>query len=596
MQITRETDNIPSWNLTDLYPAIDSKELKQDLAELEKSCLNFAAEYKDKTTKISAKELASAIATYEQISGLTGKIGAYAFLIYAENQSDPTNSAFYQNTVEQITNISQHLIFFGLELNDIDEARLQDEALINWRPWLRDLRVMKPFQLSNKEETILHQKHITSSQSWVKLFDETQADMRFDYDDKQLTNQEIFQLFASADRNIREKAAKAIEQQFVGNVKLFAMITNTIAKDKQIDDELRGFARPISSRNLCNLVEDEVIDNLINVVKANYTNLSHRFYKVKAKLLGLDIMEYWDRLAPLQEVEERYIPWAEAVEIVLKAYNDFSPKIAAIGSEFFEKGWVDAKIRPGKYAGAFACPVTPSVHPYILLNYQGKARDVMTLAHELGHGIHMVLAGKQGALMCSTPLTLAETASIFGEQVTFKMLIDREQDIEIKKSILAHKIDDTLSTITRQIAFTEYELAVHEQRKQGELSVEQLGEIWMDAQKRSLGPAFNFAENYKLFWQYVPHFIHSPFYVYSYAFANCLVNSLYAQYQNGGADFVNKYIETLEAGGSKRYDELLANFGLNAKDEQFWQSGLDVVTDLIEQFEKLVNDLAVDLS
>ncbi len=386
---------------------------------------------------------------------------------------------------------------------------------------------------------------------------------------------------------VREKAAKAIEVQFAKNAKIFAAITNVVAKDKQIEDDLRGFKTPISSRNVANFVEDETVESLIKTVQANYEHLSHRYYKIKAKLLGLDKLEYWDRVAPIQQVEERYIPWQEAVDIVLASYQSFSPKMAEIGKKFFDNNWVDAEARPGKYAGAFAMPVA-GVHPYILMNYQGKARDVMTLAHELGHGIHMVLSDKQGALMSGTPLTIAETASIFGEQVTFQMILAKEKDPEVKKAILASKIDDMLSTTVRQIAFTEYELKVHDERKKGEISIDRLNEIWMESQIASLGPAFNFSADYKYFWQYIPHFIHSPFYVYSYAFADSMVNSLYAKYASGMPGFVDNYIEILSLGGTENYNDLLKRFDLNARDESFWQGGLDVIRKYIDQFESLV--------
>lgn len=589
MTITIENDVLPSWDLSDLYSTPNSPEFKNDIAKAKDLCLEFAKNYKGKVTKLNAKELYLAIKKYEEISDIFAKFGAYAFLKYAQDQSNPENSSFYQNTSETINDIVEPTIFFTLELNQISEeslsAMLNEQELSFYRPWLTDLRVEKPYQLSEKEETILHQKYITSRQSWVKLFDESQADMRFDFDDKQLTSQEIFQHISHADRQVREKAAKSIEVQFEKHVKLYATITNVVAKDKQINDNMRGFKSPISSRNLANLVEDEVVDNLINVVKSNYQATSHRYYAIKAKLLGLDKMEYWDRNAPLTTVEERYIPWAEAVQITLDSYRAFSPEMAEIGQKFFDNNWVDAAMRPGKYSGAFAHHTAAKIHPYILVNYQGKSRDVMTLAHELGHGIHMYLSAQQGELMCGTPLTLAETASIFGEQVVFQNLLERETDPAIKRSILAHKIDDTLSTIVRQIAFTDFELAVHDARKNGEISIDALNAFWIESQKESFGPIFEIRENYKYFWQYVSHFIHVPFYVYSYAFACCLVNSLYAQYQSGSPKFVELYTQALAAGGTKRYGELLKGFNLSAHNKEFWQSGMDVVINLIDQLE-----------
>ena len=583
---------LPSWDLSDLYDSIDSVKFVDDLVRAQDLCKNFAKDYQGKITRLLAPDLANSIKRYEQISDLLEKIGSYAFLVFATDQLDEKRSTFYQDTTEKINHISRYLIFYSLELNKINEidlaAKLKDKNLAYYQPWLRDLRVFKPYQLAENQEQILHQKQITSNQAWVKLFDETQAQMRFDYDAKSLSNQEIFKLLTAVERTTREKAAKAIEQQFVQHAKIFASITNVVAKDKQINDDLRGFALPISARNIANLIEDEVVNKLIVTVKANYQHLSHDFYQLKAKILGLNKLEYWDRLAPIQQVAEIYIPWPEAVQIVLEAYHTFSPLMAKIAQEFIDNGWVDAILRPGKYSGAFACAVAPSVHPYVLVNYQGKARDVMTLAHELGHAVHMQLAKTQGALMCTVPLILAETASIFAEQLTFELLLKREQNPEVKKSILANKIDDLLSTVVRQIAFTEYELGVHNSRAKGELTIDQLNKIWLKTQQESLGPIFHFSEKYKYFWQYVPHFIHSPFYVYAYAFANCLVNSLYAQYKTDSTSFVNKYIEMLAAGGSKRYNQLLARFDLDANEEHFWQSGLDVIANYINQLKILV--------
>lgn len=591
----KQDDKLPSWNLTDLYKATTAPEINADLEQIKALCLDFAKKYRGNITDLDASQLLTAIKEYEHISDLTAKIGSFAFLTYAQDQSNKENSSFYQNISEKLTDISQPTIFFSLELNKIEEAKLHEmlkanEGLAFYKSWLLDLRVEKPYQLSEEAETILHQKYITSRQSWVKLYDETQADTRFTFDDKQLTIQEVFQYLSDADRRLREKAAKSVEAEFAQRVKLFAHITNVIAKDKQVNDDMRGFAKPISSRNLGNLVEDEVVANLIKVVKDNYKNTSHRYYQLKSKILGISPMKYWDRNAPLATIEETYIPWDEAVKIVLDAYNEFSPEIGKIGKEFFDKNWVDAAMRPGKYSGAFACHATAKVHPYLLINYQGKARDVMTLAHELGHGIHMYLSAGQGELMCGTSLNLAETASIFGEQLVFEALLKRESDPKVRATILAHKIDDTLSTIVRQIAFTEFELKIHDERKKGEIPADKINEIWMESQKASLGPVFDIDENYKYSWQYISHFIHLPFYVYSYAFANCLVNALYNLYKNGMPGFVEKYTSTLAAGGTKRYAELLAGFDLDASGTKFWQNGMDVVIAMIDKLEELVDN------
>lgn len=586
--MTNET--LPSWNLADLYLGKNDPQIEIDIAATSKLCSSFVQNYKG---KLQGEHLYQAIRDYEAISDLFAKIGAYAFLQYAQDQSNAENSQFFQNTSERLNQISEAIIFFTLEVNQIEDSALDqlllDSKLAVYKSWLKDLRVEKPYQLSEPEENILHQKYITSRQAWVKLYDENQADMRFDFDQQKVTIQEIFQLLSHAQRDVRENAALSIEKELKASAKTNCLIINTILKDKQINDKIRGYKAPISSMNLANFVEDEVIDNLITVVKNNYPNVSHHYYQLKARLLGLEKMEYWDRNAPISTVEEEYIPWSKAVEIVLAAYHQFSPEMAEIGKKFFDNNWVDAALRPGKYSGAFAHHAAAKIHPYILVNYQGKSRDVMTLAHELGHGIHMYLSAKQGELMCGTPLTLAETASIFGEQVTFELLLENAKDRDHKKAILAHKIDDTLNTIIRQIAFTDFELQIHDQRLQGELSLEKINQIWLESQKNSFGSAINVTENYQYYWSYISHFIHVPFYVYSYAFANCLVNSLYAQYKNGDQNFVNKYIDMLESGGTKHYDELLAMFSLDAKSKQFWQQGIDIVSGLITQLEAVVD-------
>jgi oligoendopeptidase F len=334
-------------------------------------------------------------------------------------------------------------------------------------------------------------------------------------------------------------------------------------------------------------VEDEIVEILTKKVKENYKNISHRYYKIKAKILGLKKMDYFDRNAPLSKIDDEIIPFKNAKKLVLDAYQEFSPKMREIGEIFFDKNWIDAKVIKGKDSGAFSHPCVPCVHPYILMNYQGKIRDVMTLAHELGHGVHQYLAAKQGYFMSSTPLTLAETASVFGEQLTFQKILKNEKDEKKKKLIIANKVEDMINTVIRQIAFLEFEKKVHENRKNGEISLENLCNFWMEIQKESLGSAFKFDDEYKYFWLYIPHFIHSPFYVYSYAFGDCLVNSLYGIYKSGKIkNFEEKYIEMLSLGGVKHHKEMLEPFNLSIDNEEFWQSGLDVIIGYIDELEK----------
>ena len=459
--------------------------------------------------------------------------------------------------------------------------------LAHYRPWLRDTRAFRPHQLSDEIEKLLHEKYVAGRAAWTRLFDETIADLRFPFRGKELTEPEALDLLSDNDPEIRREAAQTIGEVLGKNTRIFGLITNTLAKDKEIEDRWRRFPRPISSRNLANFVEDEVVDALIAAVRNSYPRLSHRYYKLKARWFGVEELPFWDRNAPLPEEEERTISWSEAEETVLSAYGDFSPEMAAVGGRFFAARWIDAPLRPGKASGAFAHPTVPSAHPYLLLNYQGKTRDVMTLAHELGHGVHQLLANRQGYLMADTPLTLAETASVFGEMLTFRALLARETDPRRRKTMLAGKVEDMLNTVVRQIAFVSFEQKVHEERRGAELTPDQLGEIWLAVQRESLGPALRLDGVYRHYWSYIPHFIHTPFYVYAYAFGDCLVNSLYAVYEDAHQGFAERYLEMLRAGGTMRHRELLAPFGLDAADPSFWSKGLSIIAGFIDELEQL---------
>jgi oligoendopeptidase F len=424
----------------------------------------------------------------------------------------------------------------------------------------------------------------------VRLFEETFADMRFPLDGKSLTLSNTLNLLSDKDGEQRKKAAKVLGEILGKNQRLFALITNTLAKDKDIEDTWRKYPRPVSSRNLGNQVEDEVVDALVSSVKDAYPDLSHRYYKLKAKWFGQDQLNYWDRNAPLpDDVDKRY-SWEEARSTVLNAYAAFEPKISKIAERFFDERWIDAGPRPGKDSGAFSHPTVPSAHPYILMNFHGKSRDVMTLAHELGHGVHQVLSGPQGALMSDTPLTTAETASVFGEMLTFRAILEGETNPARRRILLAGKVEDMLNTVVRQVAFHHFETRVHNERKKGELAPEQLGKIWMEIQAESLGPAIKLEDEYKYFWTYIPHFIHTPFYVYAYAFGDCLVNSLYDVFSKGHPAFQSKYLDMLRAGGTIRHKELLAPFGLDATDPTFWKRGLNIVSGFISELESLPSD------
>jgi oligoendopeptidase F len=583
---------LPEWDLADLYPGRDSAELARDLAASESEAAALRARHEGKLATLSGAALGAAVASYERLQETLGRIMSYAYLVYAGDMGDAEIGRFFQTMQERVNAITSTILFFTLELNRIDEAalteKLKDPALAHYAPWLRDTRAFRPFQLADDIEKLLHEKSIAGRSAWVRLFDETMAGLRFPWNDgKVLTSAEILHLLSDHDGAVRKQAAGVLGEVLSQNARVFALITNTLAKDKEIEDRWRGFKRPISSRNLQNFVEDEVVDALIAAVRGAYPTLSHRYYRLKAKWFGVDQLESWDRNAPLPDEDDRVIPWPEAQRTVLEAYGAFSNELASIGSRFFTGRWIDAPVRPGKAPGAFAHPTVPSAHPYLLLNYQGRQRDVMTLAHELGHGVHQILAGAQGTLMSDAPLTLAETASVFGEMLTFRAVLAAEKDPKRRKAMLAGKVEDMLNTVVRQIAFVEFERRVHDERRSSELTPDRLCEIWLDVQRDSLGPALKLDGLYKYYWTYIPHFIHSPFYVYAYAFGDCLVNSLYAVYQSAAPGFAEKYLAMLRAGGTLRHKELLAPFGLDAADPAFWQKGLSVISGFIDELETL---------
>ncbi len=584
---------LPTWNLADLYAGPNAPEVERDLKESGTKATAFRQRYEGKLASLGGADFLAALQVYEEIQETLGRVMSYAQLLYAGDMSNPEYGRFQQNINERATQISLETLFFTLEINklaDTDmEAKLQHAPLRRYQPWLDVVRSFRPHQLSDDLEKMLHERDVVGRQAWMRLFDETMADLRFDVDGKKLTSNEALNLLYEQEGAKRKAAADAVAKGLGDNKRIFALVTTTLAKEKEIDDKWRKFARPVSSRNLANQVEDEVVDALVAAVKASYPKLSHRYYKLKAKWLGLPKLNYWDRNAPLPDKDDKPIAWSEAQSLVLNAYSAFSPKLAEVGRTFFEKGWIDVPPRPGKAPGAFAHPTVPSAHPYLLLNYHGRTRDVMTLAHELGHGVHQVLAAPQGQLLCDTPLTLAETASVFGEMLTFQALLKRETDPEERKVLLAGKVEDMLNTVVRQIAMHEYERRLHDARRDGELMPEQVSDIWLATQREALGDGVDLPDGvgYATYWAYIPHFIHTPFYVYAYAFGDCLVNSLYAAYQQAEAGFAEKYLDMLRAGGTKRHKELLAPFGLNAADPAFWSKGLGVISGFIDELEKM---------
>ena len=587
---------LPEWNLDDLYRGLEDPAIKRDLDRIDADCAAFEEAYRGKLAGFAAAAdggatLAAAVRRYEAIDDLMGRLSSFAGLIHAGDTLDPARTKFYGDVQERLTAASIHLLFFTLELNRIDDAVLDkamaNSALGHYRPWLEDVRRYRPYQLEDRVEQLFHEKSVTAYSAWNRHFDATIANLRFKVAGKSLAIEPTLNFLQDRSGAKRKAAAQALAHTFKDNVQQFALITNTLAKDKEISDRWRGFADIADERHLSNRVERDVVDALVSAVRAAYPRLSHRYYALKARWFGKKRLPHWDRNAPLPQVPMRDVPWNEAKDTVLAAYRAFSPKMADIAAQFFTKRWIDAPVRLGKAPGAFSHPTTPSAHPYVLVNYQGKPRDVMTLAHELGHGVHQVLAAPNGALMAPTPLTLAETASVFGEMLTFRKLLSATRNKKEHKAMLAAKVEDMINTVVRQIAFYTFERAVHTERKNGELTAARIGALWVQVQHESLGPAIELKPGYETFWCYIPHFIHSPFYVYAYAFGDCLVNSLYAVYENAAEGFAERYLAMLAAGGTKHYSELLAPFGLDARDPAFWQHGLGVIERLIDELERL---------
>ena len=584
--------NLPEWDLNDLYPGTDSPELARDMAWLEKECADFATSFEGKLAGLDAEGLLQAVQRYEQIDVIAGRVMSFAGLRYYQITTDSERAKFMADCQDKITTYTTPLVFYGLEFNRLDDDHLSgllaaNTDLARYKPIFDRMRAMKPYQLSDELEKFLHDQSTVGAAAWNRLFDETMAGLEFDVNGETLSLEATLNQLTEQDRSKREAATHALAAVFNENIKIFSRVHNTLAKEKEIEDRWRNMPTPQTGRHLSNHVEAEVVEALRDAVVAAYPRLSHRYYALKAKWMGLDRMQVWDRNAPLPMESDKIVDWDEATETVMSAYAEFDPKMAEIAKPFFTDGWIDAAVKPGKAPGAFAHPTVTPVHPYVMLNYLGKPRDVMTLAHELGHGVHQVLAAEQGELLSSTPLTLAETASVFGEMLTFQKLLDGAETKEERKIMLAGKVEDMINTVVRQIAFYDFECKLHAARAEGELTPDDINALWMSVQAESLGPVFDFAEGYETFWAYIPHFVHSPFYVYAYAFGDGLVNALYAVYAEGDPDFREKYFDMLRAGGSKHHKELLAPFGLDASDPKFWDKGLSMISGMIDELEAM---------
>jgi len=584
--------DLPEWDLSDLYPSVDAPELKRDMEFLTKECAAFAADYEGKLANLDAKAMLDCVLRYEKIDMVAGRIMSFAGLRYYQKTTDAGRAKFMSDCQDKITNATTALVFFSLEFNRLDEAHLEallaaNAELARYRPVFDRMRAMKPYQLSDEMEKFLHDQSVVGAAAWNRLFDETIAGMSFEVDGEVMGIEATLNCLSEQNRAKREAGARALVKGFAAQLPLFARVHNTLAKEKEIEDRWRKLPSAQAARHLANHVEPEVVEALRNAVVAAYPRLSHRYYALKAKWLGLETLEVWDRNAPLPMEDERIVPWIEARRIVTEAYSAFDPRMAELAEPFFTDGWIDAAVKEGKAPGAFAHPTVADAHPYVMLNYLGKPRDVMTLAHELGHGVHQRLAAGQGELLSSTPLTLAETASVFGEMLTFRRMLSEAKDQAARKVMLAGKVEDMINTVVRQIAFYDFECKLHAARREGELTPDDINALWMSVQAESLGPVFNFMEGYETFWAYIPHFVHSPFYVYAYAFGDGLVNALYAAYEEGQDGFEEKYFDMLKAGGSKHHKELLAPFGLDASDPAFWDKGLSMIESMIDELEEM---------
>ncbi|MFC4670021.1 M3 family oligoendopeptidase [Seohaeicola nanhaiensis] len=582
---------LPEWDLTDLYASETAPELKRDMEWLEKACADFAADYEGKLAGLDAAGMLECVHRNERISTIAGRIMSFAGLRYYQQTMDGGRAKFMGDCQEKITNFTTPLVFFTLELNRLEDDHLAklfsaNADLARYKPVFDRIRAMKPYQLSDELEKFLHALGVVGD-AWERLFDETIAGLGFTVDGEALNIEGTLNLLTDSDRAKREAAARELARVFEANIKTFARVHNTQTKEKEVVDRWRKMPTAQTARHLSNDVEPEVVEALRSAVVAAYPRLSHRYYELKRKWLGLDRMQVWDRNAPLPMQDKRVVTWEQAEKTVMEAYAAFDPRMAEIAQPFFRKGWIDAGVKAGKAPGAFAHPTVTEVHPYVMLNYLGKPRDVMTLAHELGHGVHQVLAAGQGEMLSSTPLTLAETASVFGEMLTFRAMLDKAETPAQRKVLLAGKVEDMINTVVRQIAFYDFECKLHAARREGELTPEDIGALWMSVQAESLGPAFDFMDGYETFWAYIPHFIHSPFYVYAYAFGDGLVNALYSVHAEGAPGFQDKYFDMLKAGGSKHHKELLAPFGLDASDPTFWDKGLSMIEGFIDELEAM---------
>ena len=578
------------WDLSDLYAGMDDPQLNADLDVCDAEADALDAAYRGRIAGLTAAELAALIARYEALAERAGKIGAFASLNWTQDTQDAARGALMQRVTERGSRLSQKLVFVDLELaaapDETAAAWLADPAVGRWRHWLEVVRMYRPHLLSEPEEKILTEKAVTGRNAWDRFFDETLGAARFDLDGEKLTRDQVLNRLYSPDRALRQRAAASVTAGLKEAQRTNTFIFNTILADKASDDRLRNYPAWISARNLANEVDDRTVAALVAAVTARY-DIVARYYRLKRRLLGLDELFEYDRYAPLPAADRHYT-WDEARDTVLNAYARFDPRLAEIAGWFFDRRWIDAAVKPGKMGGAFSAGTVPSVHPYVLMNYEGRPRDVMTLAHELGHGVHQKLAGVQGMLQAHTPLTTAETASVFGEMLVFQDLMARETDPAVRLGMLTGKIEDSFATAFRQISMNRFEHAIHTARRQeGELATERFNELWLETQRAMFGDSVTLTEEYGVWWSYIPHFIGTPGYVYAYAFGELLVLALYARYQADSAGFADRYIAMLTKGGADWPHEIVKPLGVDLTDPAFWANGLDILEGLVAEAEAL---------
>jgi len=579
-----------TWDLSDLYASIDDPELEKDKEKVRNLAKDFSDKYKGRVSDLTAEEHAESLNEYEEIAQLAGKIGSYAQLKWSTNTEDPALGKLLQEARELGSEISQTLVFYSVEWLKVgdEEANklIENPVLGKWKHYLETSRLYKPHTLSEEAEQVMSAKSVTSRSAWNRYFDETLGAARFDLDGESLTEQQVLSKLHSPDRDLRKRAHQSLTSTFQDHSRTLTFVFNTILSDKQTNDKLRGYDSWISSRNLANEIDQSTVDSLINSVTGKY-DLVQRYYRLKKELLGYDKLYDYDRYAPLASTRKQ-VSWEEARENVLEAYGDFHPDMKKIAGEFFSKRWIDAAIKPGKRGGAYSASTVTSVHPYVFMNYDGQLRDVQTLAHELGHGVHQYLSRKQGELQSSTPLTTAETASVFGEMLVFNRLMDSLDDPKEQLALLTSKIDDTIARVFRQISMNRFEDKIHTARRtEGEQTTGQFSELWYDTQHALYGDSVEITDEYKLWWCYIPHFLHTPGYVYAYAFGELLVLALYDAYRSGQEDFSDQYIKLLEAGGSDWPHNIVSKMGIDIRDESFWNRGLTLFEEMIERAEKL---------